>query len=154
MNLKHGVAIVGASLALVLLQLAIAPRSAQAGQIRKLYLTEQKPGAITLAFGQSTVLSFFSKPERVVPGSPHKLQIDFLGRDITVTPLASSPGNLIVYTKSGRFVLLLKIGTASSYDDVVQIEPGRPRMNARPLRLLKDTFHLNDKPVIPRRKSL
>ena len=142
MRINPAATIIAASLAALLLAVATLPRSGVAGLIRKMYLTEDKPGVVTLAFGQSTALSFFSKPEKVVPGSPQKLQIDFLGKDLTITPLGINPGNLLVYTKSGRYVILLKLGTASSYDDVVQIEPGIARRGARPLRLLEDSFHI------------
>ncbi len=140
MSAKLMSAILAASLAMGLLTLAVAPRESVAGQIRKMYLTENKPGMVTLAFGKTTVLPFFSKPARVVPGSPEKIQIDFVGKDLAITPLAPNPGNLIVYTTSGRYVILFKIGSASSYDDVVEIEPGRFHQAVRTLRLLEDSF--------------
>lgn len=108
-----------------------------AGQIRRLELSEDHPGTVVLALGRTTAISFASRPEKVVPGSPQALQINFLGSDLTVTPVSRKPGNLLVYTKSGRYVILFRIGSDSDYDDVVKIGAlGR----GRPVHLLTDSF--------------
>ncbi|MGK5083422.1 hypothetical protein WDW37_08945 [Bdellovibrionota bacterium FG-1] len=118
--------------------LAFAPLS-QAGQVRKIELTEDHPATVTLALGRSTAISFLSRPEKVVPGSPQAIQINFVGSDLTVTPVSRKPGNLLVYTKSARYVILFVIGGDSHYDDVVKVGTmGR----GHPLRLLTDSFRL------------
>ncbi len=103
-----------------------------------------------MALGRSTAISFTSRPEKVVPGSPQAIQINFLGTDLTVTPVTRNPGNLLVYTKSGRYVILFRIGNESNYDDVVRISAGE---RGRPVRLLSDSFqtiglHIEEKPKI------
>lgn len=112
---------------------------AQAGKIRKLAMYRDKPGIVVLAFERTTVLSFSVKPEKVVPGAPNKVQIEFLNKDITVTPLARNPGNLHVYTKTDHYVILFQIGTEATYDDVVEITPGSSS-KARPIRLFEDSY--------------
>ena len=110
----------------------------QAGQIRRLELSEDHPGTVVLALGRSTAISFTSRPEKVVPGSPQAVQINFLGSDLTVTPVSRKPGNVLIYTKSGRYVILFRIGSDVNYDDVVKVAPvGR----GRPIQLLSDSFH-------------
>ena len=109
----------------------------QAGQIRRLELSEDHPGTVVLALGRSTAISFGSRPEKVVPGSPQAVQINFLGSDLTVTPVSRKPGNLLVYTKSGRFVILFRIGSDAEYDDVVKV--GAYTVG-RPVHLLTDSF--------------
>ena len=109
-----------------------------AGSIRNLPITQFQPGKVFLALGHSTAISFPSKPERLVLGAPNRVAVDFLGNDVTVTPLAQNPGNLIVYTKSGRYVLLFELGSAAKYDDVVNIRYGAV---AQPLKLMDDSFH-------------
>lgn len=140
------ISIVIAALALAVASYLLKPTVSLAGHIRHMPISEERPGQVTLAFGQTTALSFFSKPEKVVPGSPQKLQIDFLGKDLTISPLARDPGNLLVYTKSGRYVILLKMGTAANYDDVVEIEPlaqtRRQRVSGAILRLAQDSMEV------------
>jgi hypothetical protein len=125
-------------LSLALTAFALTPAS-HAGQIRKLQLTEDRPATVILALGRSTAISFLSRPEKVVPGSPQAIQINFLGSDLTVTPVGRKPGNLLVYTKSGRYVILFSIGTDAHYDDVVRIGT---HGQVRPIRLLTDSYHL------------
>ena len=57
-------------LVVLLTVIILFPRWASAGQIRRLVLSPEKPGVINLAFGNATAVSFQSKPEKLVPGSP------------------------------------------------------------------------------------
>lgn len=111
--------------------------AAEAGQVRKLELSEDRPATVVLARGRTTAISFLSRPEKVVPGAPHAVQINFLGSDLTVTPVGSSPGNLLVYTRSGRYVILFRIGGDSLYDDVVKVSVGS---SGKPIRLRTDAY--------------
>ena len=120
------------------LDLAHVP-NAVAGQVRRIELTEDHPATVYLALGRSTAISFQSRPEKVVPGSPQAIQINFLGSDLTVTPVNRKPGNLLVYTKSGRFVILFTMGGDRHYDDVVKVGV---MGKGRPIRLLTDSFLL------------
>ena len=113
---------------------------AVAGVIRKADLSFDKPLVVRLAQGRTTVVSFFERPEKVVPGNPQALEINFIGRDLTVRPLNASPGNLIVYTKNTRYVILLQIATEYSYDDAVSITGISGR--SIPLRLATDSFRM------------
>ena len=108
-----------------------------AGNIRKIEISQIKSGAVRLAIGRTTAISFLSRPEKVVPGSPQALEVNFLGKDIAIRPLSTRPGNLIVYTKSGRFVILLQMGNDSNYDDVVEVVSV---MSKRGINLLRDTY--------------
>jgi hypothetical protein len=121
----------------LLLYTAFAGAWARAGQIRRLELSEDHPGTVVLALGRSTAISFTARPEKVVPGSPQAIQINFLGSDLTVTPVSRNPGNLLVYTKTGRYVILFRVGNESNYDDVVKVSP---MGKGRPIQLLTDSF--------------
>ena len=116
---------------------------AHAGRIRKMPLSQEEPGIVRLALGHSTAISFPVKPEKLVLGSPTKVQVDFLGKDITVSPLAKNPGNLLVYTRGARYVILFQLGSDTAYDDVVEISPGSSR-GVRPLRLQTDSYHVEN----------
>lgn len=112
--------------------------SAEAGVIRKISVSEEKPGIIRLAFKRNTTISFSSRPEKVVPGAPDAVVLNFIGKDLNIRPLQSNLGNLTVYTKSQRLVLLLQMGNDSNYDDVVTIIP--TSYSSRGYRLEKDTY--------------
>lgn len=113
-----------------------------AGVIRTVDLSPDRPLVVRLAQGHTTAISFAVRPEKVVPGNPQAIEINFLGRDLTVRPLAPHPGNLIVYTKSGRYVILLQISSESSYDDVVSVRSLSP--GSRPVRLENDSFTIEE----------
>lgn len=128
---------------------------AKAGRIRKMPISKDKPGVVILAFERTTALSFPVKPEKVVPGAPNKVQIEFLNKDVTVTPLARNPGNLHVYTKTDHYVILFQVGTEATYDDVVEISPSATSIT-RPLRLLDDSYKVVNFKIefIPKQKGV
>jgi hypothetical protein len=121
--------------------------TSQAGNIRRAEATEDKPTVVRLAKGRRTAIHFWEKPERVIPGSPGKVQIDFLGNDVTVSPLASDPGNLLVYARGVRFVVLFQMVGGNGYDDVVELIPGKSKM-LRAIHLDEDTYHLGQFKVV------
>jgi hypothetical protein len=124
---------------LVLLYCLTSP--SQGGAIRKAEATQDHPTIVRLAKGRRTAIHFWAKPEKVIAGSPGKVQIDFLGNDVTVSPLANDPGNLLVYARGTRFVILFQMTSELAYDDVVQLVPGRSK-EIRAIRLDQDTYHL------------
>lgn len=115
--------------------------NANAGVIRQAVATEDKPTVIKLAKGRRTAIHFWEKPERVIPGSPGKIQIDFLGNDVTVAPIANDPGNLLVYAKGARFVVLFQMASKLNYDDVVKLVPGKSKATEA-IRLDQDIYQL------------
>ena len=124
-------------LALIIVSVLMLMKHVEAGRIRKMQVSEDKSGIVTLAFSRNTVISFLSRPEKVVAGSPQAIEVNFIGKDLNVRALQGHPGNLTVYTKSGRMVLLLQMGNENNYDDVVEIVP---YSSMHRLRLLKDTY--------------
>ena len=121
--------------------LLITATFARAGQVRRIAVTPERPAEVRLAYGKTTVLSFSQRPENVVPGAPSQVHIEFLRNDLNVSPLGPNPGNLVVYTKTARLVLLLKVARESNYDDVVSItEAG----GVRAIRLDRDSFHVEE----------
>ena len=115
--------------------------SAEAGMIRTVEISPEHPLVVRLAQGHTTAISFAVRPEKVVPGNPQALEINFLSKDLTLRPLAPHPGNLIIYTKSNRYVILLQIGSENNYDDVVSVRAYGALRHS--LRLTDDTFHVD-----------
>jgi hypothetical protein len=110
-----------------------------AGRIRNLVLSQDHPGTVYFAMGKATRLSFPTRPEKLVPGSPGHLTLDFVtANDISIIPLSRDIGNLHIYTAAGDYVLLFQLANASNYDDAVNIKFGN---TTRPMRLLEDSYH-------------
>jgi hypothetical protein len=123
--------------ALLLLGAFALKYSVEAGSIRKIQVSPNKSGIVKLSMGRQTVISFLSRPEKVVPGNPSALEVNFIGKDVLLRPLSAHPGNLIVYTKSERIVILLQVGNESNYDDSVEVLPGGLAIK---INLMKDTY--------------
>lgn len=123
--------------AMIVMSILLFVKHVEAGSIRKIQVSKVKSGIVRLASGRNTTISFLSRPEKVVPGSPQSLEVNFIGKDLNIRPLGSRPGNLTVYTKSERIVLLLQMGNESNYDDVVEI---LPVISKRGMNLTKDTY--------------
>lgn len=136
MNLRN-MATVTYPLLVAIVLIALGLREARAGHVRQLQIGPDQPAVVHLAFGRTTAISFSVRPEKVVPGSPQAIEVNFLGKDVTVRPLSSKAGNLLVYTKNYRFVILFQVGSEAQYDDVVKVAPF---VSKRPLRLSEDSY--------------
>ncbi|GEM_PF-2336474 len=120
-------------------------REAKAGQIRDVYTTGSSTIPVYLKFKMRTVLSFDAKPEKAVPGSSGNIEIDFIGKDLVVSPISKNPGNLIVYTSTGRFVLNFKVQDGNHYDDVVTVHLGsNPKQFRRAVKLDEATYIVSE----------
>lgn len=115
---------------------------AVAGTIRRIEITPDRPVIIRLAQSRTTAVSFSVRPEKVVPGNPDALELNFLGRDLTIRPLGPRPGNLIVYTKSSRYVILLQLSSEAGYDDAVTLVSAGSK--GKILKLSDDSFQVVD----------
>ena len=133
--------------------LTLFPRWASAGQMRKLVLPPDRPGIINLAYGNKTAVSFQSKPQHLVPGAPERVDINFMGNDLTISALSANPGNLLVYTSNGaRYVLLFHVVPEAKHDDVVEIISAE-RPNSKPMRLDRDSYKVEKLKVIVKPKT-
>jgi hypothetical protein len=112
-----------------------------AGVIRRISVSRDRPTVVRVARGRTTAIQFWIKPEKLVLGSPNRVQVDFLGKDVTVTPLAPDPGNLLIYTRDSRFVVLFQMVQGGLYDDVVELVPAHSE-TGRAIRLAEDTYHV------------
>ncbi len=115
---------------------------ARAGVIRYAELSPERPLIVRLAMGRTTAITFSTRPEKVVPGNPLAVEINFLGRDLTLRPLEHLPGNLIVYTKSNRYVILLQVVPENVYDDAIVVNG--VASYSKPIRLIEDTFTVEE----------
>lgn len=75
-----------------------------AKKARVVYLENEDMGVVRLQGGKATVLSFPTKPEKVICGNKSLFSIEFVENDVVITPLSSSAhSNLFVYLFGRRF---------------------------------------------------
>lgn len=95
---------------------------AQRKEVREVETNDRLMKVVNLTMGRSTVLSFQEKPVKVVSGNSNYFNVEFVGNDLTLQPLAPVDTNLFVYTEKGtKFGFLLKVGSISVYDDILYI---------------------------------
>lgn len=120
---------------------------AQKKDVREIYTNDRMMKTVNLTLGRSTILSFTDKPVKVVTGNSNYFNVEYIGNDLTIQPLANVDTNLFVYTQNKmKYGFHLKVGTSSAYDDMVyvrwksflQIDQGRPSQDSeRPQRAFK-----------------
>lgn len=121
------------SLARILLSLIMLSYSnqllAQRKEVREVETNDRLMKVVHLTLGRSTVLSFQEKPIKIISGNSNYFNIEFIGNDLTLQPLAQVETNLFVYTEKGtKYGFLLKVGTLAIYDDIVYIKWQSQRM--------------------------
>lgn len=95
---------------------------AQRKEIREVDTNDHLMKVVNLTMGRSTVLSFQEKPVKVISGNSNYFNVEFVGNDLTLQPLAPVETNLFVYTEKGtKFGFLLKVGPVYLYDDILYI---------------------------------
>jgi len=96
---------------------------AQRKEVREVDTNDRLMKVVNLTMGRSTVLSFQEKPVKVVSGNSNYFNVEFVGNDLTLQPLAPVDTNLFVYTEKGtKFGFLLKVGSSAIYDDILYIK--------------------------------
>lgn len=109
-------------LSLVMLAFSLETFS-QRKEVREIDTNDRLMKIVNLTMGRSTVLSFQEKPVKVVSGNSNYFNVEFVGNDLTLQPLAPVETNLFVYTEKGtKFGFLLKVGSSSIYDDILYIK--------------------------------
>ncbi len=96
---------------------------AQRKEIREVDTNDRLMKVVNLTMGRSTVISFEHKPLKIVSGNSNYFNVEFVGNDLTIQPLAPIETNLFVYTEKGtKFGFILKVGPLSLYDDILYIK--------------------------------
>lgn len=91
-------------------------------EIREVGANDRVMTRINLTMGRSTILSFPEKPIKVVSGNSNYFNVEFIGNDLTIQPLAQVETNLFVYTQSNtKYGFHLNVGSSSLYDDMVYV---------------------------------
>jgi len=95
---------------------------AQRKEVREVYANDREMKTIHLTLGRSTILSFGDKPVKVVSGNSNYFNVEYIGNDLTLQPLANVETNLFVYTQNKmKYGFHLKVGSSAQYDDIVYV---------------------------------
>jgi hypothetical protein len=91
--------------------------------IREVDTNDHLMKTVNLTMGRSTILSFGDKPIKVVTGNSNYFNIEYIGNDLTIQPLAAVETNLFVYTESkAKYGFHLRVGPVANYDDMVYVK--------------------------------
>ena len=86
---------------------------------RTVRLNEKTVGKITVTPGRTTILSFPSKPTKVILGNQGNFAIEYVENDIAIAALtASAKSNLFIYVDNRRYAFDL-ISSPSGGDEIV-----------------------------------
>lgn len=77
---------------------------AQPQSARTVYLSEKQTALVKVPLGRSSILSFPTKPSKVILGSQGAFAVEYVENDLAITALQpSSHSNLFVYLEGRRF---------------------------------------------------
>ncbi len=98
-----------------------------ASTARTVYLTDKKMQAISVGAGRSTILSFPSKPTKVVLGNQGMFAVEYVENDLAISALRTpASSNLFVYLEGRRFGFELRT-TGEGGDQIVLVRDSDER---------------------------
>jgi hypothetical protein len=111
--------------------------AALANGVRTLKLNQTTVGKVFLTTGRSTVLSFPTKPNKVILGSQGGFGIEYVENDLAIAPLGGhSHSNLFVYEEGRRFAFDL-IVVPGNADSIVLVRDAEDPSEPQKLEHLK-----------------
>ena len=88
---------------------------------RTVYMKDSDMEPVHVVLGRSTILSFPSKPNKVILGNKNQYAIEYIENDIALAALqTSSRGNLFVYLEGRRFAFDLSTVSAGG-DEILMV---------------------------------
>lgn len=109
------------------LMLLICTSEALASTARTLYLSEKNTEPIRVVPGRSTILSFPSRPTKVILGNQGLFAIEYVENDIAIAAVkAPAHSNLFVYLEGRRFGFDLTT-VAQAGDEIVLVRDSDDR---------------------------
>lgn len=96
-------------------------------QARNVFLSDKKTEPVQIGVGRSSILSFPSRPSKVILGSQGQFAVEYVENDLAIAAL--KPGahsNLFVYLEGRRFGFDLRT-TSGIGDEIVLIRDSEDR---------------------------
>ena len=104
-----------------ILVLAVISMILHAKEARTVRLNDKKTARILITPGRTTILSFPSKPTKVILGNRGSFAIEYVEQDLAISALASGVhGNLFVYMEGRRYAFDLTT-TPSGGDEIILV---------------------------------
>lgn len=115
--------------------IAVYFHEASAKEVRTVHLSSTEIAKIKVTPGRSTVLSFPTKPTKVIVGSPSAFAVEYVDQDIVIAALRlAAVSNLFVYAEGRRFAFDLT-SVPIGGDELVFV---RDRAEKRPVKKYSD----------------
>jgi len=98
-----------------------------ASSARTVYLNDKKMQSISVGAGRSTILSFPSKPSKVILGNQGMFAVEYVENDLAIAALRHpATSNLFVYLEGRRFGFELRT-TGEGGDQIVLVRDSDER---------------------------
>ncbi len=99
-----------------------------AKEARTLRMNDKKMEAVFIPIGKSTILSFPTKPTKVILGNQGLFGIEYVEQDLAVSPLkVGAHSNLFVYLDGRRFGFDLRTSSADGGDEIILVRDAEER---------------------------
>jgi hypothetical protein len=97
---------------------------------RTLYLNDTKMGTIYVSPNRTAILSFPTKPSKIILGQKSLFAVEYVEQDLAISPLkVPASSNLFVYLEGRRFGFNLVSGSGG--DDIVVIKDAEEKPKKR-----------------------
>ena len=91
-------------------------------KVRTLHTNDQRMELVKLKMGKSTLLSFPTRPKKIVVGNPDFFEVEFVNTELTIRPKGIAKTNMFVYTKRRIYGLLIEVVSGEGYDDLIHVK--------------------------------
>lgn len=93
-----------------------------AKEARTIRMNDKKMEPIYVPIGKTTIMSFPTKPTKVILGNQGLFGIEYVEQDLAVSPLKSGAhSNLFVYLEGRRFGFDLRTATSDGGDEIILV---------------------------------
>jgi hypothetical protein len=95
---------------------------AQAKNARTVHMTDKRTEAIYIPVGKTAILSFPTKPTKVILGNQGLFGVEYVEQDLAISPLKmGAHSNLFVYLEGRRFGFDLKASSSDAGDEIILV---------------------------------
>jgi hypothetical protein len=103
-----------------------------AKEARTLKLTEKQVANIAITPGRTTILSFPSRPTKVILGNKGVFAVEYVENDIAIAALAGSArSNLFVYLEGRRFAFSLSTNSGIGDEIILVRDASETKMEVK-----------------------
>ena len=95
---------------------------------RTVRMTDKKMEPVFVPVGKTTILSFTTRPTKVILGNQGLFGIEYVEQDLAVSPLkVGAHSNLFVYLEGRRFGFDLRTASSDGGDEIILVRDAEER---------------------------